>query len=59
MRHHHAKPREKRFRTGPIGKSREDASNLILADREARTECVRIDADAFEFAEQLLELFFL
>lgn len=59
MRHDGAEAGEKRLRTGPIGQSGKHSAYVFLADGEAGAEGVRIDPDAFEFAKQLLESFFL
>jgi hypothetical protein len=59
MRHDDAEAGEKCLGTGPIGESGKNSTHVFLADGEAGAERVRIDSDAFEFAKQLLESFFL
>jgi hypothetical protein len=59
LRHDDAETREKRLRAGPIGQTGKHSAHVFLADGEAGAERVRIDSDAFKFAKQLLESFFL
>src|SRR5687768_2650331 len=43
-----AQPREKRGRTGAVGKCAKDAKSLVGADAQPRAQGVGIDSDAFE-----------
>jgi hypothetical protein len=59
MRHDDAKTRQERRRAGAVGQRGEGAPYILFTHSEAGAQRVRIDADALELAEQLLESLFL
>lgn len=57
MRGHSAKLRQKCRWASAIRKRGERAQHVFLSNRESGADCVRVNAYAFEFLEQLCEPF--
>jgi hypothetical protein len=57
MRRHGAKLRQKCGRSSPIGQGGQRAQRILLANRQASADRIRIDAYALELVEKMRESF--